>query len=198
MEQSIKETAEKYMKLTSMLEDLEAGKSFDEDVPEDVQAAFLRLYYAKAFAAEIEKCEDLLNEDTDEETVDAVIAASGAVEAASEAAFGDIEAYEREDRSFSRTMEGISASSEIEGLKGLLYKLYKCEGIIRGAEKCSMKFPLYGVPQNMSRVQQDFEVMDQQQSIEKNVGIDIYGLIELREQLVAKIGAFLGKDGRLE
>ncbi len=198
MEQSIKETAQKYSRLAKMLESLEAGEPLCEDVPEDVQAALIRLYYSKAFEAEIEKCEDLLEEETDEDTVDAVIEAAGAVEAASEAAFCEIEAYLRRDRAFEKTIENLSASSGAQGLKDLLYKLYKCEGIIRMAQRCSMKFPLYGAPQNSSRVQQDFEVMDQQQSIEKNVGIDICGLIELREALVAKIGLSLGKDGRFQ
>jgi hypothetical protein len=195
LEQSIIETANKYNKLAKMLNDLEAEVMIDEDLPEDVQSALVRLYYAKAFESEIEKCEDLLGEDTDEETVGAVMEAAEAAESASESAFGDIEAYSIEDRGFAKMIEGLSASSETDGLKGLLFKLYKCEGIIRVAERCSMRFPLYGM-RGLCHMPQEDEVMDQQQSIEQQVGIDIVALLELRQRLVEQIGGLIRKDGR--
>jgi hypothetical protein len=197
MEQKIVETANKYKELAMMLEDFAIDQPLDGGTPEEVQAALLKLYYAKAFEAEIEKCEDLLGEDTDDETVNAVAEAAEKIDAASESAFYDIEAYSRQDRAFEKTIEGISESSVTDGIRGLLYKLYKCEGIIRMAERCSKRFPLYGI-RGMYRIQQDDEVMDLQQSIEQRVGIDICGLLEVRQRLVEEIGAVIGKDGRFQ
>ncbi len=195
MEQSIIDTARKYYRLAKMLDDLEAEDMFDKELPEDVQSAFIRLYYAKAFESEIEKCEDLLGEDTDEETVAAVMEAGQAAESASDSAFGGIEAYSIEDKAFAKAIEGLSAGSETDGLKGLLFKLYKCEGIIRMAERCSRSYPLYGM-RALGAAQQDDEIMDLQQSIEQQTGIDIIGLFELRQRLVEQIGVLIGKGGR--
>lgn len=196
MEQRIIDNANKYKELAEKLADMSIEQNLDDDMPENVQAAFVRLYYAKAFETEIEKCEDLLDEETDEETVGAVTEAAGAIEAASDAAFEVIESYIEKDTDFAERIEDITVSTETEGILGSLIKLYKCEEIIRTAQRCSMKYPLYGVPSSILGVPQESNAtMDAEEEIRQRLGIDIYELLELRQRLVSEIGGIIkGND----
>ena len=196
LEQKIVDNANKYKRLAGELAGMEIDKSMDEDIPEYVQAALLRLYYAKTLEIEIEKYEDLLDEETDAATISAVSEAAGAIDAASESAFGDVENYSLKDRAFAQRAEAITVSTETEGLLGSLIKLYKCEGIIRNAYKCSMEFPLYGSPSSLLGLPQDpNSAMDVEEEIIKRLGVNIYELLELRERLVKDIASFLGATG---
>ncbi len=193
MEQKIVDNANKYKRLATELAGMEVDRSMDDDIPEDVQAALLRLYYAKALEIEIEKCEDLLDEDTDEETVSAVTEAASAIDAASESAFGDVESYALKDAAFAQRVEEMTVSTETNGLLGSLIKLYKCEGIIRYAYRCSMKFPLYGTPTGQLGLPQETDsATDAEEEIMKTLGVNIYELLELRERLVKEITSLVG------
>jgi hypothetical protein len=193
MEQKIVDNANKYKRLATELAGMEVDRSMDDDIPEDVQAALLRLYYAKALEIEIEKCEDLLDEDTDEETVNAVTEAASAIDAASESAFGDVESYALKDAAFAQRVEEMTVSTETNGLLGSLIKLYKCEGIIRYAYRCSMKFPLYGTPTGQLGLPQETDsATDAEEEIMKTLGVNIYELLELRERLVKEITSLVG------
>jgi hypothetical protein len=193
MEQKIVDNANKYKRLATELAGMEVDRSMDDDIPEDVQAALLRLYYAKALEIEIEKCEDLLDEDTDEETVNAVTEAASAIDAASESAFGDVESYALKDAAFAQRVEEMTVSTETNGLLGSLIKLYKCEGIIRYAYRCSMKFPLYGTPTGQLGLPQETDsTTDAEEEIMKTLGVNIYELLELRERLVKEITSLVG------
>jgi hypothetical protein len=188
MDQKIIDNANKYKSLAGELRDMKTEQSFDDGIPEDVQAALIRLYYAKAFEIEIEKCEDLLDEDTDMETVNAVTEAADAIEAASKSAFGAVEAYVLKDDEFAKRIEGITLSTETEGIFGVLIKLYKCEEIIRNAYKSSMKFPLYGsLAYSQWHKEEDAVVMDAEEEIKQKLGVDIYELLEVRQNLVREI-----------
>jgi hypothetical protein len=193
MEQKIVDNANKYKRLATELAGMEVDRSMDDDIPEDVQAALLRLYYAKALEIEIEKCEDLLDEDTDEETVNAVTEAASAIDAASESAFGDVESYALKDAAFAQRVEEMTVNTETNGLLGSLIKLYKCEGIIRHAYRCSMKFPLYGTPTGqLGLLQETDSATDAEEEIMKTLGVNIYELLELRERLVKEITSLVG------
>jgi len=193
MEQKIVDNANKYKRLATELAGMEVDRSMDDDIPGDVQAALLRLYYAKALEVEIEKCEDLLDEDTDEETVSAVTEAASAIDAASESAFGDVESYALKDAAFAQRVEEMTVSTETNGLLGSLIKLYKCEGIIRHAYRCSMKFPLYGTPTGQLGLPQETDsATDAEEEIMKTLGVNIYELLELRERLVKEITSLVG------
>lgn len=126
-----------------MLDNFALEQPIDESAPEDVQAALVKLYYAKTFEAEIEKCEDFLEEDTDEEAVNSVAEAAAAAERASESALCVIEEFYSEDNEFAERLDGVTVSMESEEIFVKLVKLYKCEKIIRKAYRCSMRLPMY-------------------------------------------------------
>jgi hypothetical protein len=190
MEQRIADNAKKYRDLAEELAGMKTEQSIDDDIPEDVQAAFFRLYYAKAFEIEIEKCEDLLDEETDLETVNAVTEAADAISSAAESAYRAVEEYASRDTDFAERIDGITVSTEAEGLIGSLLKLYKCEGIIREAYRSSMKFMPYGAQAYAYwHKEEDAVAINAEDEISKRLGIDVYELLELRERLVNEIGA---------
>lgn len=198
MEQKIIDIANKYKELTLMLEDFALEEPIDDNVTEEVQAALVKLYYTKAFEAEIEKCEDLLEEDTDEETVNAVYEAAGIIDVASEASFSVVDEFCSHDKGFAKQIEGITASTETEDLFENLIKLYRCEAIISCAYKCSMKIPK-AVNRNLSAFQpeQDVTPMDAEEEINNKFGIDMYELVELRQNLLDKIGSLIKGNNML-
>lgn len=191
MEQKIIDTANKYEELALMLEDFVLEQPIDEDAPEEVQAALVKLYYTKAFEAEIEKCEGLLEEDSDEETVSAVADAANTIGRASESAFDEVEEFCLIDKEFAERVDGIAASTVTDSVFIKLIKLYKCESIIKEARSCSTKFPLYGSPVYSNfRSEEDAVVLDAERESQK-LGIDIYALFELRKGLVKEIGSII-------
>ncbi len=194
MEQNtIIDTANKYKELAQMLDVFELEQPIDVNAPEEVQAALYKLYYAKALDTEIEKCEDLLEEDTDEETVNAVAEAADAVDHASRSAFEVIEEFYSGDKDFAERVDGVTAGAEEEGIFLKLIKLYKCEAIIKEAGRCSMRFPLYG--SKVCSVLQDEEeiaAIEAAQETQKP-GIDMNELFELRQRLIKEIGSITGQ-----
>jgi hypothetical protein len=198
MEQKITDTANKYEELARMLENFELEQPIDGEAPEEVQTALLKLYYAKALEEEVEKCEGLLEEDSDEETVNAVTEAAYTIGRASESAFDEVEEFCLMDKEFAERIDGITAGTETESVFIKLIKLYKCESIIKEARSCSMKFPLYGSPAYSNfRSEEDAVVTDAQQEITQKLGIDIYALFELRKSLIKEIGSIIERKANM-
>lgn len=194
MDRRIIKTANKYKELALMLESFELDKQIDEGAPEEAQTALIKLYYSKVFDAEIEKCEDLLEEDTDEETVNAVEEAADAIETVYESAFSVVEECYFHDRELAQRIDDITANTETGDLFLKLIKLYKCEGIIRNAYRYPKKDAyahtrlqgLYGTQE-----EQDDVPMNAEEKIKQKLGIDIYELIEIRQRLIDEIGSII-------
>ena len=145
MEETVFETANKIKDLADAIKESVIEESFDDSVPGYVQDALLRLYYAIGLDGRLEKLQASLSEDTDEETVEAMMDAANAVEKASNAAYYEVEEYAGEDKEFREMIDGVTLNSEANTLTDLLYKLYKCESIIHMAYQCSMRHDLYGI-----------------------------------------------------
>ncbi|MDD5017247.1 MAG: hypothetical protein PHO15_03995 [Eubacteriales bacterium] len=208
MAETIIETAGKYKEMADMIGVSVAEESFDDTVPQYIQNALLRLYYAIALEEKTEELQAAFSEETDEETVTAVMNASETVEAVSNAAFSEVDEYSRQDREFSAMIEAVSVNSAADGMNGLLYKLYKCEGIIRMAYRCAAKFPIYGIKGGITARHCDMlfgndrpdnendPSMPPEDYITEKLGIDIFGLFEIRQRLLEMIRETMkGKSG---
>ncbi len=192
LDKKIKDAAARYSKLAGMLDDMDAGEKLDGSVPAEISSTLVRLYYAIKFEEELEKYVEFLDEESSEETVEAVEKTMNELNEAEEASFSEIEDYAAHNREFADLIEGISVSSEVDGLSGYLYKLYKCESIIRTAYRSASKRPLYGMYKGMVRPQSDFDVvMNEEDYIMEKLGIDIYKLLEIRQGLVDEISDIL-------
>ena len=178
MEKTIIEAANKYKELAEMLGDFWVERRIDETMPAKVESALLKLYYVKTLEARLEKCQEFLDEESDEETVAAIEDASSAIEQAAEDAFLTIDAYAEEDREFGETIEDLSVDSKTDDLMGHLYKLYKCEGIIRMAYRCAANIPIFGFQTDQADLTPDNTVMtDPEKHIMREMDIDIFKLI---------------------
>lgn len=197
MDERIVETAGQYQELAMMLaEPPEEENGLDDETPDYIQSMLLRLYDVKALEAKMEKCEELLSEDTDGETVDKVMAAARTVEEASDSVFGFIEKYSTLHGDFEKKVEGITMDSDGAALDDLLYKLYKCEGIIRMAYRCATRYPTYGLSKSIMGGPHDTEVVtDEEAFISDEMNVDIYALLEIRDKLLAAIEPLAGKRG---
>lgn len=194
LEKNIVEMVKQYEQMAHMLEQFKIEECFDDTIPEYIQTALLRLYYAKALEQKLNQCETFLNEDTDEETVNYVTDAAQAIDDVTDNAFSEVDEYAAHEPKFAGMMELVSVSSGEGSLADNLYKLFKCEGIIRMAYKCAMKFPLYGI-QESSIQQLDMNndmATAPEDMIMRKMGIEIYELIEIRKSLIEDIGQVLG------
>ena len=176
MSDRILETAEKYRQLAQDISVFEADKSFDNSLPMQMQTALLRLYYAKSLEARLDKCEALLTEETEQETVDVLTQAAQTVDDAAASAMGQIEDYGRQDAAFARMLDVLSMGTTGEGLKDLLCKLYKCENIIAMAYSYASAHSYTTTPEEYMKTRMD---------------IDIEALFEQRETLLDSIARVL-------
>lgn len=178
MDERIIEAANKYRELALSLEDLDAGDVLDTTIDRDAQAALLALYYAKALEARIEKCEELLTEETGEAAVEALFEAATAVDTAASSAMDMIEQYAQEERDLEKQLDAVSVSTESESPYIKLLKLYKCESIIRMAYN-------YASAHSYSSTPEDF--------ISRHMDIDIEKLLTVRQSLIEEIGKAIGE-----
>lgn len=195
LEERIIDAANKYKGFAEKLKDINEQHIFDDSVPEDIGPALIRLYYAEYLETEKQKCEDLLNEDTDEETVEAISGAANTIYDALEDVYLEIESYAGKDRDFGRALDEITEDSSNEGLHSLLYKLYRCGSIIRDAYDSSMSLPLYGpVADDIIKPKTtDPDITGtQEDNINRRLGIDIYRLLEIKQGLLDEINRSLG------
>jgi hypothetical protein len=189
METDIINQAGRYAELARMLLDADIKARQDEGVGADIHEALLRLYYAKKLEADMEACQTLLTEDTEEETVTAVEEAAQTVREASDATFDLVEVYSAAYSDFAAKIENLKLDSAEEKVDDLLCKLYKCEGIIRMAYRCATRFPTYGIPSSILGGEPDTEpVADPEEYIADDMDVDIFALLDARDALIAKIG----------
>lgn len=199
MEQKIIEAANKYRENAIKLKDFDEQHVLSESIPEQAGLGLLKLYFALSLNAGIQKCEELLDEDSDEETVNAVADAARAAEDAADDAFTSVWMQVSRDKEFSQTVEGITEESSVDGPHTLLIKLFKCEGIIREAYRRTSNFPLYGAIGSMSKPQSDFDVVTNQEDyIYEKTGIDIYRLLEVKQTLIEDIERLIGGTESIE
>ncbi len=178
MDERIVETARKYRQLAHEIMTFEADEPLERDLPLDVQTSLLRLYYAKRLEERLEKCEALLTDETEQSVFDALSEAAQAIDEAALTAMTDIAQYAKETREFERMIDQLSVHSVVEGLADLLYKLYKCESIIK------MTYD-YASAHSYSSTPEEY--------IEKRMDIDINALLELRQSLLDNISLALGE-----
>ena len=189
METDIINQAGRYAELARMLLESDKEARQDEGMPANIHDALMRLYYAKKLEANMEACQALLTEDTEEESVAAVEEAAQAVREASDAAFDLVESYSAADGEFTAKIESLKLDSAEEELDDLLYKLYKCEGIIRMAYRCATRYPTYGIPDSILGGEPDTEpVADPEEYISDDMEVDIFALLDARDALISKIG----------
>ncbi len=194
MEKQITDMADQYMKLAVMLKKSAIEESMDDDAPDYISGALLRLYYAKSLEAKMAGCQEMLSEDTDEETVDTVLKAAQAVSEMAELAFEAIERYSAAHKSFWEKIDNTVLGSDEDDLDALLRKLYKCEGIIRLAYRCAKRYPVYDLRGSILGAASDSEALtDPEDLISGDMDVDIYALLEVRDRLVDRIGNMVNK-----
>ena len=199
MEQRIIDAANKYAGYAIKLKDFDEQHILSESVPEKAGLALLKLYFALHLEAGLSKCEELLDEDSDEETINAVADAAQAIGSAADDAFSDVWLQASRDRDFAEKIEETAGDSSADGPCALLIKLYKCEGIIREAYRSASNFPLLGGIYGDSDTQPDFGVVTNQEDyIMKRTGIDIYRLLETKQNLIDDIERLVGGPERIE
>jgi hypothetical protein len=191
MEENIIDQAGLYASRAQRL--LEDGALLDGDAPGYVREALLGLYFAVRLAADMEACQALLTQDTDEETVDAVQEAAQTVQEAAEAAFDRVEQHSAADGDFAAKIDGLALDSAEDGLDDLLCKLYKCEGIIRLAYRCATRYPMYGMPGSMLGGMPDTAPADPEDFIAGDMDVDIMALLDARDALLSRIGPLAGE-----
>lgn len=193
-EERIVGTANQYSELAKMLTETAEEAKHDGEEPGYIHDALLRLFYVIRLEDKMEKCQELLTEDSGEETVEAVTEAAQAVQEASDAVFGYVEDYSASDREFEQKMESLTLGSPDEGLDDLLCKLYKCEGIIRLAYRCATHYPTYGLQGSLFGGSADTEpITDTEGFISGNMNVDVLALLEARDKLIAAIEPLVGE-----
>ncbi len=193
MEDRMIETANQYGELARMLMRSAEEAGSDDEAPGYIHDALLRLFYVIRLDDKMEKCQELLTEDSDEETVGAVLGAARNVQEASDYVFGLIEKFSAENRDFEEKIESIVLDSPEENLDDLLCKLYKCEGIIRLAYRCAKRYPVYGVRGSLFGGAADTEpITDPEDFIADDMDVDIVALLDARDRLMARIGPLAG------
>jgi hypothetical protein len=198
-EQQTIEMAGRCRETADMLERAAVEAGYDTDAPDFLRDTLLRLYYAIRLEEKIGICEDTLTEETDGDTVEAVLAASAAVDAASARMFAQVESYAAGDDAFATEIDAAALSDKADGLMDLLKKLYKCEGIIRMAYRCCARYPIYGaraIDDARLRGEENTPVSAQtgqppEEYITQKMGIDIDSLYMIRQKLMEMIAANL-------
>ena len=193
-EQRIIEAANQYRELAKMLTETSEEARLDGEEAGYIRDALLRLFYVIRLEDKMEKCQELLTEESGEETVEAVIEAAQAVQEASDRLFGYVEDYSASDRGFEQKIEKLTLGSPEEGLDDLLCKLYKCEGIIRLAYRCAKRYPMYGLQGSLFGGAADTEpITDTEDFISGDMDVDVLALLEARDNLIAAIEPMAGE-----
>jgi hypothetical protein len=188
MEMNIIDQAGRCAELAQLLMEADRDAREDGDALGDVHEALMRLYYAKKLEADMEACQALLTEDTDEETVATVEEAAQTVREASDAAFDLVESHSAADGEFAAKIDSLTMDAAEEGLDDLLCKLYKCEGIIRMAYRCTKRYPTYGPSDAFFGGESDEPVSDPETLIAGGMDVDIMALLDARDALISRIG----------
>ncbi len=204
MDQKMMEIARQCQKTAGMLQEAANEAGYDEGAPGLLRDTLLRLYYAIRLEEKVGECEDTLTEETDGDTVEVVLAASAAVDAASARMFAQVESYASGDDDFTAEIDAMALSDKADGLLDLLKKLYKCEGIIRMAYRCCARYPIYNARSiDDARFRGEEGALTSAQPgespeeyITQRMGVDIGSLYTIRQKLMELIETDLpGGDG---
>ena len=190
MSNSIIDTANEYKKVAQMLEVTAKAAAIDRVDSEFIEGALLRLFYAKSLELKLDRSSELLDEESDMDAFDAVREANDAVDKVSEITFEQIESYSADDKKFEIQVSNASVNLDSEDSGDLLRQLYKCEGIIQMAQRTSQHHNIYGgAARGWERLEgiDNEPAMSPEETIFKDLGIDMYELLDVREKLVAKL-----------
>ena len=198
MDQNIIEMADGCANTAAMLEEAAKEADYDIGAPGYLHDALLRLYYAVGLDQKMMACTAQLGEDTPQETVDAVLGASAAVDKAADKIFAQLEDYVQDDENLEAEIDALTLGDPADDIDDLLKKLYKCEGIIRMAYRVSTRTPIYGMkttdaqraltPDSNTPDEDGYLPQSPEEMIENRLGIDIEALYEIREKLATQIG----------
>lgn len=182
--------AARQLSVTSVLE------SFDDDIPEEMQTALVRMAAAMSLDARMEKCEAFLSEETPEEITEAYYNAQEEIARVLDDAFDSMNTHIKNSGELEERIEALSVNTESAGLADDLLKLYKCEGIIRMAYRSAQKYPIYGPIDQVFHMEEDEDeaVTDQEKYIMDKMGVDICGLLNIRAGLIEAVQKAMGSD----
>ena len=205
MEQNTIDIANGCRRTAAMLEEAAQEAGFDIGAPGYFHDVLLRLYYAVGLDEKMTALSAQLGEDTPQDTVDAVLDASAAVDAAADKIFTQLEEYVRDDSTLAAEIDALTLGEKADDIDDLLKKLYKCEGIIRMAYRVSPRVPIYGMtltdeswpltPEGETPDEDDVMPQPPEDLIENRFGVDIDALFKVRTELAVQIGSKLKEDG---
>lgn len=185
MTSEIINTVGEYKRLALMIETTAKVEDIEENI--NIEDALLRLFYIKSIERKLGDCQEQLTEETDEETFNAVLEASETIQQVSNKVFEQIEQYAADDRKFEIEIENTTVDTNAKDKLNLLYQLYKCEGILRMAQRAAARFPIYGASsgrwEHLEGIENDGGKSPEQRVYE-DLGIDVYELENIREKLV--------------
>lgn len=194
-EDRVIESSNRYQQLARMLADSAREAKLDDEEPGYIHDALLRLFYVIRLEDKMEKCQALLTEESDEQTVEAVMEAVQVVQETSNSIFSYVEDYSAANKAFEGKIESLTLSSQEDSLDDLLCKLYKCEGIIRLAYRCAKRYPMYGLQGSLFGGTADTEpITDTEEFISGDMDVDIVALLDARDKLIAAIEPLTGEN----
>lgn len=187
MEEKLLETLKGYCNAARELSLTEAVENFDDEIPDEVQWALVRMAAAVSLAEQLEKSEAFLSEESPEEITEAYFEAQEEISHVLDDSFASVDSFIADSPELQERVENLSVSMESQGLADDLLKLYKCEGIIRMAYRSAQKYTIYGAPDRLIRMEENEEevVTDQEVYLKNKLGVDINALLEIREKLIA-------------
>ncbi len=195
MEEKLLETLNGYRDAARELSRTEVLENFDDEIPEEVQSALIRMAAAMSLDEQFEKCEAFLSEESPEDITEAYFEAQEEIGRVLDDAYSSVDAYAASSPDVERRIEALSVNTESQGLSDDLLKLYKCEGIIRMAYRSTQKYSLYGAPDQIIRMEMGEEetVTDQEKYLMDKMGVDICALLEVRAKLISDVQRKIGK-----
>ena len=195
MEEKLLETLNGYRNAARELKLTAVSESFDDEMPEEVQSALVRMVAAMSLDEQLVKCETFLSEESPEEITEAYFEAQEDIARVLDDAFASVDGYAAGSNDLEERIEALSVHTESQGLADDLLKLYKCEGIIRMAYRSTQKFSVYGAPDQIIRMEENEEitVTDQEKYLMNKMGVDICALLEIRAKLITVIQQEMGK-----
>jgi|AGTN01.2.fsa_nt_gi hypothetical protein len=196
MEDKLLETLNGYRDAARELRQTAVSESFDDELPEEVQTALIRMVAAMSLDERLEKCEAFLSEESPEEINEAFFEAQEGIGRVLNDAFLEVEKSVRLSPELENRIGLLSVNTESSGLADDLLKLYKCEGIIRMAYSSAQKFSIYGAPDQVIRMEEEDgeeAISDQERYIMEKTGVDICALMEVRARLIGDIQREMGE-----
>jgi hypothetical protein len=197
MSNNIIDTANEYKKMAGMLEETAKEANYDGIDSNFANDALMRLFYVKSLEQKLDKLQEQLTEETDMQTFDAVYSTIDSVQSVSDMVFDQLEGYASREQKFEITIEGTSVDLESRNKNDLLNQLYKCEGIIRMAQKTASRYPLYGNSsagwEHLGGIDTEAELTEEDR-IYDELGINIYELLDIRKKLVSSLESIIKKE----